>query len=89
MAEKLNLNAVQTQQQRSPPIPDTLAKRRGADTLVIRFEVDDSLDVLPPSLQDLEFEAEQGMAEACEGKGQLYCRMVSDAMILLSPIIVN
>lgn len=85
MAEKPNLNAVQTQHQRSPPTPNTLTKRRGADTLVIRFEVDDSLDVLPPSLRDLEFEAEQGMAEACEGKGQLYCRMSSYGMILHSP----
>lgn len=77
MAEKPNLNAVQTQQQHSLSTPNTLTKRRGADTLVIRFEVDDSLDVLPPSLQDLQFEAEQGMAQACEGKGQLCCAACS------------
>ena len=55
--------------QANPSAPDAQAERRGADVLVIRFEVDDSLTSLPPALLDLVGqEAGRNMAEACRGE---------------------
>ena len=61
--------ALHVHAQASPSASDAQAERRGADVLVIRFEVDDSLTSLPPALLDLVGqEAEQNMAEAYEGE---------------------